>query len=164
MNIKNFIKSIKKTNSNQSDNLQFLKAKDSSFVKIKGYASVLNIEDKQGDIIKEGAYKVNKNKKIEEIPILWQHDANQPIGYLTKAKEDNIGLYIEGIITNKTQKGQEVINLLEQRIIHKLSIGFELINQEQNQDFKNEITELSLIEISLVTFPANEMTNVEISI
>ncbi len=151
-----------KINLNQKNSNITLNNTTADLIKITGYASVFNQKDKQNDIVIPGSFFIDK--KIEEIPFLWQHNSNQPIGYLTVAKEDNYGLYIEANITNKTQIAQEAIDLIKQKITTKLSIGFDILDYFIDKNVGiTYLKKIKLIEVSLVTFPANELTNVAIS-
>jgi HK97 family phage prohead protease len=48
-----------------------------------GYASMFNVVDSMGDAILPGAFRETL-KENQSIKLLWQHDATQPIGIITK--------------------------------------------------------------------------------
>lgn len=129
-------------------------------LKINGYASVFNVLDRGMDIIAPGSFYTD-DKDINKIKILWSHDAAKPIGYLTKCTEDDVGLYIEGYITTDTQAGEEAASLIKSGIISGLSIGFEILDSyiEEESDIRY-ITKAVLYEISVVSMPANQYTNI----
>lgn len=122
--------------------------------RISGYASVFGKIDKLNDIIKQGAFK-HTIKKPQSIKLLWQHDMSQPIGIVTKLYEDDYGLKMEAEINNKVLKGFEASELIKQKAIEGLSIGYLVKKSEFSDTGQRIITEIELLEISIVTFPAN---------
>lgn len=121
---------------------------------IMGYASVFDIADSQNDVIAKGAFKSIKGN-INNIKLLWQHDVEKPIGVVTFAQEDEYGLKIEAEINNNIVAGAEATELIKQRAICGLSVGFFIKAFDYNKENIRIITDLELIEISVVTFPAN---------
>jgi len=128
--------------------------------KFKGYTSIYNIVDKDNDIVKKNAFG-KKFKKVN-IPFLWQHDQNFPIGKITKIKTDKKGLWVEGIFIF-TGKGKEAYCLYKMGAIKGLSIGFIATNTEEKKDGIRLIKKAELNEVSLVTFPSNEKCFIEFS-
>ncbi len=125
---------------------------------ISGYASVFDVVDSHNDIIVKGAFDSTIRSRAEKIKLLWQHDPKFPIGKITQIYEDAYGLYIEASITSGTEKGREAIDLFSKNIINGLSIGFNTQKSYIREDNKRIITELELWEISVVTFPANYLS------
>ena len=67
-------------------------ADDGSF---SGYGSVFNVVDKGGDIVAPGAFAESLaawKKAGRSVPVLWQHQTDQPIGAWDDLKEDGHGL------------------------------------------------------------------------
>ena len=124
-------------------------------VEFSGYASVFDVLDSHNDVILKGAFK----NIIDNIPLLWQHEVNNPIGKITLAKEDDFGLFIEGFITKKTKKANEAIELVNQGVLGNLSIGY-FVKKSEEKNNVNYVTELELKEISLVSIPANQETSI----
>jgi uncharacterized protein len=131
-----------------------------------GYASVFNKPDSTGDIILPGAFaetlRDNYNRNIK---LLWQHDPENPIGYLTEIRETIQGLYVEGNIITELPKGMDVYKLINKKVIDGLSIGFEVVDCFYNSDIRY-IKKIKLWEVSIVTFPANvhaRIDNVELT-
>jgi HK97 family phage prohead protease len=118
----------------------------------EGYASVFGVIDHHNDVVVKGAFKSSLDKKIK---LLWQHDIQKPIGIVVKLYEDDFGLKIEGEINNKITAGLEASELIRQKAIDGLSIGFAIKSSEYNQKGQRVITDIDLLEISIVTFPAN---------
>lgn len=122
----------------------------------RGYASVFNVRDSYGDIIKPHAFQTSLQRK-SNLALLWQHQAHEPIGIINQLYEDRIGLVIQGQLLLNLAKAQEAYTLLAHKVISGLSIGFRILQaHQQTQPITARIiTEIELIEISVVTFPAN---------
>ena len=127
---------------------------------VSGYASVFDVIDNHNDIIVKGSFSTTIQNNRKNIKFLWQHDPKFPIGKITKIFEDIYGLYIEACITSGTEKGREAIDLLSKNIINGLSVGFKSINSYTNAEGRRVITELDLWEISMVTFPSNQQSEI----
>lgn len=131
---------------------------------ISGYASVFGHLDDQGDRVIQGAFSaslknIQKNNKWPKM--LWQHDPKEPIGQWTKIQQDDQGLYVEGKLLLELQKGREAYALLKEGVIDGLSIGYRVIEAHKSQ-FAEErlLSQLDLLEVSLVTFAANSKAKV----
>ncbi len=127
---------------------------------IEGYAAIYNYADSQGDIILPGAFG---NIDIQKIKILWQHEHNSPIGCISHIKDDRHGLYIKAVITEDTALGREVIALTKQQIVNGLSIGYECCKAYYDANNIRYLEQVNLLEISIVTFPANEFAIIQTS-
>jgi hypothetical protein len=71
-------------------------------------------------------------------------------------KEDDTGLHVEGQLALKTAQGSEAYELLKMGALDGLSIGY--ITQASTIDDKKRVrtlTDVDLLEVSVVTFPAN---------
>lgn len=128
--------------------------------RITGYGSKFGLVDSYNEIVQPGAFKkslarLTKAKAI--IPILWQHDADVPIGGWDSYKEDDIGLYLEGDLDLDTQAGREAWSAVKKGYVSGLSIGYYEVKADpwswDNKDPRN-LYELDLRETSVVTFPA----------
>lgn len=124
---------------------------------IIGYASVFEITDNQNDIISKGAFKNSESHKVR---LLWQHDVTKPIGVVKYLEEDAYGLKIEAEINNRTLLGAEATALIKQKAVSGLSIGFIIKSSNYNSHGLRVIDEVELMEISIVTFPANSMAGI----
>ena len=127
--------------------------------KFAGYASIFNIEDSVGDVILPGAFH-NSFKNVKDIKLLWQHKAEEPIGFFTTIAEDVKGLYVEGQLLLDIPKGLEAYNLLKNDIVNGLSIGFEIKDSTRYEEARY-IKRLTLWEISIVTFPSNHKARID---
>ena len=137
---------------------------------VEGYGSVFGVRDNYDDVIAKGAFidSLKSHKAAGTMPaMLWQHDADKPIGVWTEMVEDEKGLRIKGQLAMETVKGKEAHALLKLGAINGLSIGFMSKQWAYDRDTEvRTLTEIDLWEVSLVTFPANEkarITNVKAS-
>ncbi len=135
---------------------------------IEGYGSVFGVLDNYDDVIAKGAFKdsLAAHKAAGTMPaMLWQHDADDPIGVWLEMSEDARGLKVKGQLCLDTARGKEAHALLKMGALNGLSIGF--ISKSWAYDTNTDVrtlTEVDLWEVSLVTFPANEkarITNVK---
>ena len=95
----------------------------------EGYAAgILNL-DSTGDVIMPGAFTEDLGRFLKEGVIVWQHDWMQPIGVPLEVREDGYGLFTKGRIS-KTTKGEEAMTLIRDRVIKKLSIGYQVLDYE----------------------------------
>ena len=119
-----------------------------------GYASTFDV-DLGGDIITPGAFKKTIDGRQDKIKVLWQH--NEPIGKSMRLYEDSIGLFVEGKVS-KTRLGDEAIELMRDRVIDQMSIGFSIPagKSDMSDEGLRIIREVKLFEFSPVTFPMNE--------
>ena len=131
---------------------------------VEGYGSVFGVRDNYDDVIAKGAFvqSLKDHKAAGTMPaMLWQHDADKPIGVWTEMVEDGKGLRIKGQLAMETVKGKEAHALLKMGALNGLSIGF--MSKEWSYDRETEVrtlTAIDLWEVSLVTFPANEKARV----
>jgi hypothetical protein len=134
---------------------------DGSF---EGYASVFNNKDLGNDVIKQGAFaKSIYDKKPKQIKLLYQHKTDEPIGVIDSLEEDKRGLKIKGRLAMGTQKGKEVFELMKMGALDSMSIGYRLAPEDYKYSDKlkkRTITNLDLMEVSMVTFPMNPKAKV----
>lgn len=143
--------------------------KDKIFLKIKsvdadegtfeGYASVFDNIDLGNDVIKKGAFARTIKNQSEKVPILWQHNMDEPIGISTEMVEDNHGLKVKGKLILGVKKAREAHELLKAGAIKGLSIGFDIVDESFEKGIR-VIKELRLWEFSVVTFGMNPLATV----
>lgn len=130
---------------------------------IEGYASVFKVNDGKAAYIEEGAY-TKTVKEQTRIPILFNHDADKPIGLAQELRQDKKGLYIKAKLNLATQLGRDVYENIKAGVINAFSIGAEIIKEEYDETILRggrKITEAALFETSVVTFPANKMALID---
>jgi HK97 family phage prohead protease len=131
-----------------------------------GYASVFGGVDSYKDTIVKGAYEytLRKNGKPK---MFVQHDsAGLPVGKWISAKEDDHGLLVEGEFTPGMVKADEARAALKHGTVDGLSIGYMLGKNdfEDMADGGRLIKRVSkLVEVSIVTFPADSAARVDLS-
>lgn len=129
-----------------------------------GYGSVYGIIDQGDDVVAPGCFAdslLDSAAKGIMPAMLWQHRAGEPCGAYTAMKEDATGLYVEGKLALKTQRGAEAYELMQMKAISGLSIGF--MTREDSFDQKTGVRTIKkgdLWEVSLVTFPMNDSARV----
>ena len=131
-----------------------------------GYCSVFDVEDSYGDVVKPGAYAETIKEwaaKGKMPPVLWQHARGDVLGVWTKLVEDENGLYGEGqLLIKDVAKAREAHALMKHGAIDGLSIGYRVRKWSYNEeDGVLELLDIDLKEISIVTFPANEVSLVD---
>ena len=125
---------------------------DGSFA---GYASLFNREDLGRDIVLPGAFRESLAARGPRgIKLLFQHDANQPIGVWTALEEDGRGLYAQGRLMREVGKAREVMALMRAGALDGLSIGFRTVKARRDRATGvRRLERIDLWEISIVTFP-----------
>ena len=142
-----------------------------------GYASVFEVTDAQQETVARGAFTRSLKSWGEQgrMPkLLWQHDAQKPIGFWNELREDAHGLYVKGQLLLDVNQGREAYSLLKNGVIDGLSIGFiavrarhaartapDKISRMASASRVRVLEEVNLQEISLVTFGANPHALVE---
>ena len=123
-----------------------------------GMASVFGNKDLGGDVVEPGAFTRTLSHKGGEVPILFSHDTTQPIG-LGRLKEGPRGLEINGELVMESSKAREVYALMKKGVLKGLSIGYDTV-KDQIVNGVRHLQELKLYEVSVVTFPMNEMAQI----
>lgn len=124
----------------------------------EGYGAIFGNKDRDGDIVARGAF--TESLKAGMPALLWQHDQKAPIGRFDAVREDDKGLFVKGKLVMQG-RGLEAYELLKMGALNGLSIGF--VTKEASRDPATNtrtISKADLMEISLVTFPANELARV----
>jgi len=124
-----------------------------------GMASVFGNLDLGNDVVDPGAFTRTLAHKNGEVPILFGHDQHAlPVG-LGKLQETPQGLAISGELALDTSRGQEVYSLMKRGILKGLSIGYDTVKSVVQNGVRH-LQELKLYEVSIVTFPMNELATV----
>jgi len=131
---------------------------DGNIGKITGYGSVFGVVDSYNEVCDKGCFVNSLTKRMPAM--LWQHDQYSPIGVWTSAKEDQNGLMLEGEINLNVKTGHEAYELLKQGALKGLSIGFRTVDSIYDDANVRHLREVNLMEVSIVTFPANTEASV----
>ncbi len=131
-----------------------------------GYGSVFGVVDSYNEIVEAGAFAESLAEikaKGRPIPVLWQHRSGEPIGVYEGLSEDGTGLKVEGrLAVKKVARADEAHALMGMGAVSGLSIGYYV--REDSYDEKTRVRKLKkldLVEVSLVTFPANDEARVD---
>ncbi len=120
-------------------------------MRFAGYAALFDRVDRGGDVVRKGAFARAVAVGPERVPLLWQHEAGKPIGRIETIAEDARGLRVIGRLSERSAAGREAAALLRDGAIGGLSFGYSV--RAKRDGAKRELTDLDLIEVSLVTFP-----------
>lgn len=121
-----------------------------------GYASVFDEPDSYGDTIRKGAFRksLTARKATGGPAMFWNHNPDAPIGVWTELEEDARGLKVTGKLVTETARGAEALALLKAGAVNGLSIGFRARSSERGPNGGRVLTDIDLVEISLVSLPA----------
>lgn len=131
----------------------------------EGYGAVFDAEDQQGDVVARGAFRSSLQgyRRKGRLPaMLWQHDTSEPVGVWDEMAEDAKGLRVKGrLFIDDIPRALQAHTLLKNKGLSGLSIGFRPVTSElAEKTGVRTLTEIDLIEVSLVTLPANEEARV----
>lgn len=119
-----------------------------------GYASLFNVPDLLGDVVRPGAFaRTLARRSLERIAMRIEHDPTRRCGCWTAISEDQSGLLVEGHIDLDTPAGAEAARMIGSGTLRGFSIGFRTLGSEKAGG-KRLLFEVDLWEISLVGFPA----------
>jgi uncharacterized protein len=126
---------------------------------IEGYGSVFDVVDQGGDIIAPGAFRQSLNA-ARKVKMLYQHDPSAVVGVWNSLEEDDKGLRVIGKMLTTVKAGAEAYELVKAGAIDGLSIGYRTV-KSMDRNGKRVIMQAELWEVSLVTFPMNEMARID---
>jgi HK97 family phage prohead protease len=128
----------------------------------EGYASVFDVVDQGRDVILKGAFlRSLKERGAAGIRLLWQHDPKEPIGVIDDLREDGRGLYVRGRLLLDVARAKEAYALMKAGALDGLSIGFHAVAADMDErSGVRFLKDLDLWEISLVTFPMQDLARV----
>jgi HK97 family phage prohead protease len=121
-------------------------------MKLAGYAAIFDAPDRGGDVIRKGAFADAK----PGIPLFWQHDPKRRIGTVDQLSEDERGLRVIASLHTRQELPEAVRAHL--RPGQGLSFGYRV--RGANQGTNRELTDLDLLEVSLVTHPMQPLARV----
>ncbi len=127
-------------------------------LRFAGYAAVFDRTDRGGDVVRRGAFARAVKAGPERVPLLWQHRDGAPIGRIETIAEDDRGLRVIGRLCDRSAAGREAATLLRDGAVGGLSFGYRVRSAARGA--VRELTDLDLVEISLVTFPMQPLARV----
>jgi len=126
-----------------------------------GYGSVFDVTDLQGDIVRKGAFREIVRNDDGKVVVLWQHNTRQPIA-TASVREDNHGLHFDGNLILADPQARVAQAHMRAKSVRGVSIGYDVLESNRLNNGVRELTSIRLIELSLVTFPANPAAQVNV--
>jgi HK97 family phage prohead protease len=121
----------------------------------EGLLSVYNNIDLGNELVEPGAFTKTIQEHGSEVPLLWQHRPDVPIGKLL-LQDGPDALRVTGQLLMDLPDAQKAYLLIKAKIVKGLSIGFDTIKDAMDGAVRR-LKELRLYEGSIVTFPMNEL-------
>lgn len=122
----------------------------------KGIASTPTV-DRTGDIVEPKGAKFTL-----PIPLCWQHDTHDPVGWVTSAKVTDKGIEIEGEFAQVQEplslkdRLDTAWSMVKNKLVQGLSIGFKPLEYSRIEDtYSYRYLSWLWLELSPVTVPAN---------
>lgn len=128
----------------------------------KGYASKFGGVDSYKDTIQPGAYTKTLKKKMPPHGFI-NHDSYEiPVLDWIKLEQDDIGLLVEGLVDLSHYKGPTLHSAIKRKAMNGMSIGYTLPRGgfEILEGGGRLLKEIDLIEISVVTRPADDKARI----
>ncbi len=115
-------------------------------MRFAGYAAIFDAPDRGGDIVRKGAFA---RAARSGLPLLWQHDQARRIGFVERLEEDDRGLRVVAQLDAGAPAVADGAGL---------SFGYRV--RQASQGTYRELTDLDLIEVSLVNHPMQPLARV----
>ena len=129
---------------------------------IQGYVSVYGNKDLNGDIVEPGSFTKTIRESGGEVVLLLHHDRTRPIG-IASVTDEAKGLHLVGKIETDLPDGKLAHAQAQKKILRGLSMGYRPIKEAWDAAAKAfRISEVMLIEASMVTIPANPLTLIDV--
>lgn len=122
---------------------------------VTGFASTFGNLDHTGDVVMRGAFDETLASGRAR-KFLWQHDIREPIGVEQSLKVAEKGLLGTWKIS-QTTRGRDAYQLLKDGAVDSLSIGYVPTDAEYDDAGVRLLKSVDLLEVSLVSIPANDL-------
>ncbi len=130
---------------------------------ITGVAST-PVADRMGDVVEPMGAKFQL-----PMPLLWQHQADKPVGLVTFAKPTKSGIPFTATLPKVAESGalrdriEEAVQSMRYKLVAAVSIGFQSVAGavERLADGGLHFLEWDWLELSLVTIPANAEATIQ---
>ena len=129
----------------------------------EGYASVFNNTDSDGDIILPGAFKNALTNQTRKVAMFYNHRTwEMPVGKWENLEEDSKGLLVCGVLTPGHSQANDLKAAMKHGTVEGMSVGFSAGKDDYSLGTSGRIFKnvAALREISICTFPANELAGV----
>lgn len=119
---------------------------------VTGKAWDFSSPDRVGDVITPDAFA----KAVPPLPMLFAHDQSQVVGSWTGISAGADGLTVTGkLLVNDVARAAEVRAMLQAKAVTGLSVGFMTKKSAPRRGGGRTITDLDLVEVSIVAVPAH---------
>ena len=130
--------------------------KGSKTLKIAGYANTI-VKDRAGDVVTAQAWAKGVENYRRNPVLLYQHKHENPIGRVEKITVDKKGIFVEAAVSEAAEKNHGVQTLIKDGALKSFSVGFRVKDGKYNrEDDSMMITDVELLEISVVSVPCNQ--------
>ena len=130
--------------------------KGSNTLKIAGYANT-TAKDRSGDVVTAEAWAKGVDNYRRNPVLLYQHKHDCPIGRVDNIRVDKKGIFVECAVSEAAEKNHGVQTLIKDGALKSFSVGFRVKDGKYNrEDDSMMITEVELLEISVVSVPCNQ--------
>lgn len=147
------------------------RAEDGGAPKLEGYAAIFNSVTDLGpftESVSPGAFRESLSRK-DDVRALFNHDANIVLGRTKSGtlslNEDEHGLFVS-IQPPDTQQARDILESISRGDVSQMSFGFYIENEElirdENKKPHFKITQARLFDVSPVTYPAYEETEIAV--
>jgi len=128
-------------------------------MRFAGYAAVFDRVDRGGDVVRRGAFA----RVPRAVPLLWEHKG-RAVGRVEYVREDKRGLRVIAAVTDA-----QAAALVAEGRVRGLSFGYRVLStahldfarcSARDERVVRELTELELVEVSLVSFPMQPLARV----
>ena len=135
---------------------------EEDYYHLNGYGSTFGNVDRVNDVVEKGAFKKSLNKRMPKL--LFGHESRDvPVGIIDSIKEDDNGLIFEARMPkNDAFVRDRIMPQIKIGSLNSFSIGYTIdVSEIDNKTGIRKLKEISLFEISIVTFPANEKATLQ---
>lgn len=132
---------------------------DGTFI---GWASTFGNTDYHNDRVMPGAFTKSLGSG-QSVPLIWEHKSDDPrnyVGDVIEATETPEGLQITGKFDLSTEFGKAAYGNVKGRRVSGLSIGYNVRHSTKATDGVTELTDLDLVEVSIVARGANDRATI----
>ena len=130
--------------------------KGSKGLKIAGYANTI-VKDRAGDVVTAQAWAKGVDNYRKNPVLLYQHKHDCPIGRVENIIVDKKGIHVEASVSEAAEKTHGVQTLIKDGALKSFSVGFRVKDGKYNrEDDSMTITDVELLEISVVSVPCNQ--------
>ena len=118
-------------------------------LRFAGYAALFGKRDTGLDVIHRGAFRRTLAEQTTPVPLFWQHQPELRIGWIEKIAEDARGLRVLAQIDNPAGGAAAA---LKRGAVTGLSFGYR-VRASHADGIGRQLTDIQLLEVSLVTHP-----------